>query len=112
MHEYSLALSLRDTVERHARAAGGARVVRIGLRIGAAAGVEVDLLRTAWRNVRRTALCDGAAMDVEIVPESWVCSLCRAPLAPPPARCSDCDVAPTLDGGDDLLLTRVDIVRR
>lgn len=111
MHEYSLALSLRDTVERHARAAGGTRVSRIGLRIGAAAGVEVDLLRTAWQSVRGTGLCDGAALDVEIVPERWVCSLCRAPLAPPPARCVGCDVAPCLDGGDDLLLTGVDVVR-
>lgn len=111
MHEYSLALSLRDAVERRARAAGAARVARVVVRVGAAAGVEIDLLTTAWENVRRTALCSGAAIDVERVPERWVCSLCAAPLAPPPDRCDDCDVAARLDGGDELVLTRIDVVR-
>lgn len=111
MHEYSLATSLLESVERHAREAGAVGVVRIAVRIGAASGVEPDLLQTAWEMVRETALCSGAEMVIERTPERWVCALCRTPLGPPPARCSTCDVPTSLDGGDELLLMRVDARR-
>ena len=111
MHEYSLALSLLDSVERHARDAGAQRVVRIELEVGASSGVEADLLETAWQNVRETPLCSDSEMVIERMPEQWICELCRAPLGPPPARCDACDLPAALGGGDELLLRKIDILR-
>ncbi len=48
MHEYGIAASLRRMVEAEARAVGARRVVRVEVRVGDAAGVERDLLATAW----------------------------------------------------------------
>jgi hydrogenase nickel incorporation protein HypA/HybF len=99
-------------VERHAREAGAESVLRIELQVGASSGVEPDLLVTAWEMVRETDLCRSAEIVIERMPMRWVCALCRTELGPPPARCEECDVPVDLDGGDELLLTRVDIARR
>jgi len=109
VHEYAIAASLLRMVEERAREAGAQRVVRVEVRVGAQAGVEVDLLRTAWEGIRNTALSAGARLEVNCVPVRWVCALCRTPLASGgPLRCSDCDVAAVLDGGGELLLERIE----
>ena len=112
MHEYSIASSLLRMVEERARAASARRVVGVHVRIGASAGVEVDLLRTAWDVVRETALTRDAVLVVEEVPARWVCALCAAPIAAGAVlRCPQCDVAARLDGGDDLMLDRIELER-
>lgn len=112
MHEYSLATSLLRIVEDEARAAHGVRVVRVLLRVGSGGGVEPDLLRTAWEAVRETDLCREAALDVEIVPERWVCALCHARIAPSAVlHCAACDAPAVLDGGDELVLQRIEVER-
>jgi len=99
-------------VETRAREAGAARVLRVVIRVGEGAGVEVDLLRTAWEGVRRGTLCDLAGLVVERVPVAWICALCRKPVeGDSPLRCPDCGYAAVLDGGDELTLERFEIER-
>lgn len=96
-------------VEERARAARAERVVRVQVLIGAQAGVEVDLLHTAWRGIRGTALSAHAKLQVNCVPVRWVCALCRTPIpAGAHLRCPDCDVAAVLEGGGELLLERIE----
>ena len=110
MHEYSIATSLLGMVEREAAPHPEARVLRVHLRIGAQAGVEVDLLRTAWENVRRDGRCAAAELVIAQPPVRWVCALCARPVPEGgPLRCPDCDVAARLEGGDELLLERVEL---
>ena len=100
-------------VDERARASGAQRVVRVEVRLGDEAGVEVDLLRTAWAGICRTALSADAKLEVNRVPVRWVCALCRTPLTPDgPLRCPDCDVAGVLDGGGELLLERIEFELR
>lgn len=109
VHEYAIAASLLRMVEERAREAGAQRVLRVEVRVGAQAGVEVDLLRTAWEGVCDTALCAHAALQVNCVPVRWVCALCRTLLPTGgPLRCPACDVAAVLDGGGELLLERME----
>jgi hydrogenase nickel incorporation protein HypA/HybF len=112
MHEYSLAQSLLRMVEEQARAAGATRVLRVVVRVGGAAGVEPALLETAWGVVRETPVCAASELALDLVPERWVCALCRTPIAAgAELRCGACDVAAVLDGGDELLLARIEVER-
>lgn len=112
MHEYGLAASLLRMVLTRARAGGAARVLRVEVRVGAAAGVEVDLLETAWRNVRKGTPCEGATLHVHAVPARWSCALCRIPVAEDSAlRCPECGFPAVMEGGDELLLERFEIER-
>jgi len=112
MHEYSVAMALLRMVEGRAREAGATRVLRVEIRMGASAGVELELLRTAWSGVRAEGLCAEAALVVNCVPVHWVCALCRTPLGDgEPLRCAECDVAAVLEGGDELLLERIELER-
>lgn len=112
MHEYSIALSLRRMVEEQAAIAHARRVIRVEVRIGDGAGVERELLATAWDNVRQGGLTDGAELRILTVPVRWVCGLCRTAVsAAGPLRCNACDVGAILDGGDELFLDRLEIER-
>jgi hydrogenase nickel incorporation protein HypA/HybF len=112
VHEYGIAASLRRMVEAEARAVGARRVVRVEIRVGDAAGVERELLVTAWEQVRAGGLTDGAELRILAVPARWVCGLCRTPVAHDgPLRCDACGIGAVLEGGDDLFLDRLEIER-
>jgi len=112
MHEYGIASSLRRMVEAEARAAHARRVVRVEIRVGDAAGVERNLLATAWEQVRAGGLTDGAELKIVAVPSRWVCGLCRTPVGNDgPLRCEACGIGAVLDGGDDLFLDRLEVER-
>ena len=64
MHEYSLVRALLDQVEREAHARGASAVHKLGLKIGALAGVEPELLASAYDVVpRRDRLRGRGARD-------------------------------------------------
>jgi hydrogenase nickel incorporation protein HypA/HybF len=110
VHEYGIAASLIRMVETRAREAGAARVARVEVRVGGAAGVETELLETAWEGMRAGTLCETAQLLVHTTPAAWICALCRRPIAEDsPLRCPECDYPAILDGGDDLLLERFEI---
>jgi hydrogenase nickel incorporation protein HypA/HybF len=110
MHEYSLAQSLLDRVEREARARGAASVTRIELRLGELSGVEVELLRSAWSLVCPGTPCAGAILDVVGVAARWRCPRCDAePAAGAVLRCPTCGVPARLVEGDELVLQRLEL---
>lgn len=112
MHEYGIASSLRRMVEAEAARVHARRVARVTVRVGDAAGVERDLLATAWTQVRAGGITDQAELVVVGVPARWVCGLCRTPVRKDgPLRCDACDVGAVLDGGDDLHLDRIEVER-
>ena len=109
LHEYSIALSLLRMIKERAPKPGGSRALRVELTIGEQAGVEIELLETAWNNARIGTLCDSAALTIQRVPAQWGCALCgRAIESRAIKRCPDCDVAARLRGGDELVLDRVE----
>ena len=58
MHEYSIVQALLDRVEQELRRKGASRSHLVRVRIGELAGVEVELLRTAYDTIRRGTGCD------------------------------------------------------
>jgi len=110
MHEASIVQALFDRIEVEARAHGARAVCRVSLSIGELAGVEVDLLRTAYETFRERTVCAGAVLDVHPVAATWCCPLCGRELEPGAIlRCPTCGVPARLAGGDEIVLERLEM---
>ena len=110
MHEYSIVRALIDRVEREARARGATSVQRIHVRIGELAGVEKSLLATAYETVRERTLCSGAGLEINAVEARWVCSGCGKTIARGEIlECRECGRPARLEGGDEIMLERIDM---
>ena len=110
MHEYSIVQSLVDSVEALAAKHGGAAVHHLYVEIGELAGVDCDLLQTAYDTFRAGTLCADAAMTIEPVAARWECRVCGATFARGAVlRCPDCDEPARLATGDEILLRRIEM---
>ena len=110
MHEYSIVQALLDRVEAEARARGATSIRRVQVAIGELAGVEPDLLATAYDTFRAGSLCQDAGLTIRRTPAHWTCSRCRAPIAPgAPLKCAACGGTPRLESGDEILLERIEM---
>lgn len=82
MHELSIASAIVDRARAACEQNGGARVSKVGLRIGEIAGVEVDALRFGFE-----ALCKGTPMErtvleVELCKRKQRCRACAVEFEP------------------------------
>jgi hydrogenase nickel incorporation protein HypA/HybF len=110
MHEYSIISALVERVEREVEARPGAVVLRLHVRIGELAGVELDLLRTAFELFRERTVCERAELALELVPAIWRCPRCARVIAPGAVlRCADCNRPARLDAGGDIILERIEL---
>jgi hydrogenase nickel incorporation protein HypA/HybF len=108
MHEYSIVQSLYDAVASQAAARGARAVHEIRVRLGEMSGVDPGLLDTAWRTFRVNTMCEGAALDVEIVAAEWQCSLCGTAIPfGGSLTCAGCHAPAKLKQGDEILLDRI-----
>lgn len=108
MHEYSIVASLVDRVQREVTARPGSVVRRLHVSIGELAGVEIELLRTAFDTFRPATICDRADLAIAVVPARWGCPNCGRAIAPP-ERCTDCASAARLAAGDEIVLERIEM---
>lgn len=110
MHEYSIVASLVDRVEHVAAAHPGAIVRKLHVRIGELAGVEIELLRTAFDTFRALTVCEGAELAIEPIAAVWRCSSCEREIpAGAVLRCASCKRPARLIAGDDIVLDRVEM---
>ena len=109
MHELSIARAMIRQVQDEARSRGARRVGRVAVRIGELSGVERALLEVAFTEASRGTLAEGAALEVDYVVAAWVCPACDRAYDGGRLRCAGCGRPLTLAGGDELLLTRLDL---
>lgn len=112
MHEMSVCMSLLDEVESVVRQHGGGTVVRVELRIGPLAGVEIPLLEEAFKFARENTCAAKATLQIEPIQVRVRCMCCGAESAANPNRlvCSACGEWRTaLIQGDEMLLMRVEL---
>ncbi|MFZ1863072.1 MAG: hydrogenase maturation nickel metallochaperone HypA [Polyangiales bacterium] len=110
MHEYSIVASLIDRVQQEAAAHGGTRVHRLHVKIGELAGVELDLLKTAFDTFRERTICDGAELAIEPVAATWACTTCNRNVAKGAIlRCDACGRPAHLIQGDEIVLERIEM---
>ena len=110
MHEYSIVQAMFDQIELTARANGAESVRRVHVRIGATAGVELSLLRSAYEIFRAGTMCADAPLDVDEVPVSWTCPDGHGDIAPGAhLTCAVCGRAARLASGDEIILDRLEL---
>jgi hydrogenase nickel incorporation protein HypA/HybF len=73
MHELSIASALVGTVEKHA---GGRPVAVVNLRVGTLRQVVPDSLEFYFDFVTKDTVCEGARLEIEVVPARLRCDDC------------------------------------
>ena len=98
MHELSIASAIVATVERHA---GGRTVTSVRVRVGRLRQVVPDSLEFCFGIVARESVCQGARLEIEVVPAVLRCAGCAHEweIDEPPFRCPEC-------GGGDVAAVR------
>jgi hydrogenase nickel incorporation protein HypA/HybF len=109
MHEYSLVRALVDKAEQEARARQATAVLRLKVRVGALAGVEPELLASAF-TLCRAGLLENAALEIRRAETAWACPRCEAAIEAGAAlRCPACGLPARLVSGDELLLEQIEM---
>jgi hydrogenase nickel incorporation protein HypA/HybF len=110
MHEYSLIQALLDRVEVEAQARGATAVHRLSVRIGALAGVERELFRTAFELCREGTICEGAVLLIDAVEARWECRACgREVTRGEVLCCKRCGAPARLISGDEIVLDQIEM---
>ena len=104
MHELSLASAIVDTVERHAQ---GRPVRVISLRVGALRQVVPDSLEFYVEIVGRDTVCEGARLELELVPARLAC--CGGEWEPPSFRCPTCGGGGEVVQGNEFLVESIEV---
>lgn len=110
MHEYSIVQALMERVLTEAKARGATAVHRLSVRIGELAGVEPELLASAYTLVKDNGLCDASELEIRRVPAVWACRDCGTEVARGEIlRCPACSAPARLLSGDEILLERIEM---
>jgi hydrogenase nickel incorporation protein HypA/HybF len=109
VHEYSLVSALVLKAEEEARARRATAVTRLRVSVGALAGVEPELLASAF-TLCREGLLAGAALEIRSVAAAWACPRCDAAVPVGAVlRCAACGLPARLVSGDELLLEQIEL---
>lgn len=108
MHEYSILRALLDRVEAEAHARNASAVRRIRVRIGEFAGVEPELLRSAYSLLRERTICQDAELEIRSVKACWECPRCARRIAHGEVlQCPECQAPARLASGDEIVLDQI-----
>lgn len=105
MHELSIAESILTAVRKELENHPGARPIRVGLRIGELAAVDIDSLSFCFEAVLSGTDWEGLQLDARVCPQRRTCEDCRNEFAVVEynARCLACGSSNTkLVSGDEL----------
>jgi hydrogenase nickel incorporation protein HypA/HybF len=112
MHELGIMQSALEMAEDKARAAGGTRIHRIRLRVGALSGVVSEALRFAYDGLKRDTIAAEAELEIEEVPATCWCPDCEEEFISASAwfECPNCRrICGQLRRGNELELTSMEI---
>lgn len=110
MHEATILAALLRRIEDERRKQGALRVAAVYLRLGELSGVVPAQLRAALVAAQSAGLCGPLRLEIEHIACHWHCPACDLDSdGSGEARCCVCHGPTRLVGGDDLLLTGLDL---
>jgi len=81
MHELSIAESILEAVRKELASRPGARPIRVGLRIGEFAAVDVDSLKFCFEAVLKGTDWESLQLDARVCPQRRICKDCGKEFA-------------------------------
>ena len=110
MHEYSIVQALVERVDAEVKCQRAVCVHRLSVRIGELSGVDPELLTTAYHTFRERTVCEGADLDLIVVPARWTCEGCGRQIGRGRLlRCEVCGSPARLAEGDEIVLDRIEL---
>lgn len=110
MHEASLVDALFDEVDDALAARGGGALGLLRVRVGALAGVDEVLFRSAFEVLRLERGHPAATLELEREEALWRCEDCGVALEEGAALvCPRCGGAAALVAGGDIVLLRMEL---
>ncbi len=112
MHELSIANSILEAVRKERERLNGARVTKVGVRIGELAGVDPEALSFGFEVLVKDTDFEPLPLAIESVPRRHECSRCRHVFTVVDYR-MDCPACGSTDtrciGGDELELAYLEV---
>lgn len=112
MHELGIASSILDAVSKEADRRPGTRFLKVGLRIGELAAVDVDSLTFGWEVITKDSPFNGLPLDIEHVPRRQRCNGCGHEFDAPDfmTSCPKCQDPLTVTiAGDELDIAYLEV---
>jgi len=112
MHELSIANSILEAVRTERERLNGARVTKVGVRIGELAGVDPEALGFGFEILVKDSGLEPLRLEIESVPRRHECSQCRHVFTVVDYRvdCPACGSTETrCIGGDELDLAYLEV---
>jgi hydrogenase nickel incorporation protein HypA/HybF len=106
VHELSIAGAVIDTAVKHA---AGRRVTLVTVRAGALRQVVPDSLEFYFEFVARGSVCEGARLEIEVVPARLRCCGREWAVDFPDFRCPSCLGAAAVVAGDELEVESIEV---
>jgi len=76
MHELGIASSILECVQTEANRRPGARITKVGVKIGELAGVDIDSLQFGFEAIVKDTDWEGLVLAVESIPRVQRCPKC------------------------------------
>ncbi|MBZ5723920.1 MAG: hydrogenase maturation nickel metallochaperone HypA [Acidobacteriia bacterium] len=112
MHEMGIANSVLDAVRHESEIRQGARVLKVGVRVGELAAVDPESLRFCFEALVSGSDLEPLVLDLEYCPRRNRCRHCGEifPATEFPFTCPQCNSEETvLAGGDELEFAYMEI---
>jgi len=112
MHELGIAESILERVKLEAARQNGARVTKVGVRIGELSGVDPDALSFGFEALVKDTPLEGLALEIDFRKRVQRCSACGREFAAEMlfSSCPDCGSAATACiSGDELDIAYIEL---
>lgn len=112
MHELSIADAILEAARKEAAKHPGVRVTKVGVRIGALAGVDPDALTFGFDALKQATDLASAGLEIEFVPRRHRCRQCETTfeVRDDGFGCPHCGSAESVFvSGDELDLTYLEV---
>jgi hydrogenase nickel insertion protein HypA len=118
MHEFSIATSLVDTLLEFAQENRHGKLLEVHLRIGKLRAISIEQLKFSYHVLAKGKFLAGSKLIVEETPATIHCPECdfrdgfdvvddSYHFALPTLTCPKCGAAVNLEGGDEVVITKV-----
>lgn len=112
MHELSIANSVLEAVRAEMQRRPGARLVKVGLRVGELAGLDPEAVRFGFDALARGTDLESASLEIEFCPRRQRCPACgrEFTVADFDVKCPGCAESHTeCIAGDELSLAYLEV---